>query len=179
VCPVVKRPFTKLRREVEPRWVAEYCSKFYPNDEVRYRCPLGAPPRHLVEEMGLEKALRAFRPYRPEVDALVITKNAIILIEAKVHRYVDGIGKLLVYEALVPDTPELAPYLDRPVKKRLLLPILPEWIVPLAKRLNVELVTWAPDWVLEYWAERDKYWTPEAVAERERRKQILKALGFY
>jgi len=33
--------------------------------------------------------------------------------------------------------------------------------------------------VMEVWAERDKYWTPEAVAERERRKQILKALGFY
>ena len=96
--PVVKRPFTKLRREIEPKWVAEYCAKFYPNDIVKYRCPLGAPPRELVEEHGLEKALRLYRPYRPEVDALVITKTSLILIEAKVHRYVDGLAKLPLYK---------------------------------------------------------------------------------
>jgi len=177
--PVVKRPFTKLRREIEPKWVAEYCTRFYPNAEVRYRCPLGPVPEHLVETMGLEKALRAYRAWRPEVDALIITPEALILLEAKVHRYVDGMAKLVLYEALVPDTPELAPYLDRPTVKRLLVPIIPEWILSAARRLNVEVIAWAPKWVMEVWAERDKYWTPEAVAERERRKQILKALGFY
>jgi len=176
---VVVRPPTKLRRSIEPKWVAEYCVKFYPRAEVRYNCPLGTAPEELVVEHGITKALRLYRAYRPKVDALVITETSIILIEAKVWRYVDGIAKLPLYAALVPDTPELAPYLPRVIVTRLLVPIIPSWLIRAAEKLNVEIVNWAPKWIMEIWAERDKYWTAEAVAERERRKQILKKLGFF
>jgi len=176
---VLKFPKMKRYRVVEPRWVAEYCTEFYPKDIVLYRCPLGMPPKEVRFGVSLKKALQLYYPYRPKVDALIVTPTAIILVEAKVWKYIDGLSKLPVYAALVKQTPELEKYLPRPVIKRLLVPIIPQWLLPIAKELNVEIINWAPDWVKEVYLERERYYTPEGEAERARRKEILEKLGFF
>lgn len=170
--------FTKLRREIEPRWVSAYIKEFYPDEEVRLRCPLGPIPIELQKLYGPAKAARVYRPSRPEVDALIVLPGALLLIEAKIFKYMDGLSKLPVYKSLVPKTPELLVFEGRPVLMHLLLPTLIPWVKAAAPDLGVEVYDWAPDWVIQIWEERDKYWTPEARMKRRERKELLARLGF-
>ena len=171
--------FTKLRRETEPRWVSEYIKEFYPNAEVHLRCPLGSIPPELKELYGPAKAAKYYRPSRPEVDALVVTPGAIILIEAKIQKYMNGLSKLPVYKVALTKAPEFKPILPgKHILMHLLLPYPIPWVVEVAEELGVEIIDWAPDWVIERWNERDKYWTPEYQMKREARKALLRTLGF-
>ena len=170
--------FTHIRRTLEPRWVSEYCAEFYPEAEVRFSCPLGPIPKETERGYGLLKGLRVYRPWRPEVDAVVIRHGQLILIEAKVFKYMDGLSKLPVYKALVPETPELKPFVDRLVYMKLLIPAEISWVIAAGKNMGVEVEVWAPDYIKHVWEERDKYWTKESVEEREKRKQKLKELGY-
>lgn len=170
--------FTKLRREIEPRWVSWYIKEYYPDAEVRLRCPLGPVPLELQELYGPAKAAKVYRPSRPEIDALVILPGALVLIEAKIFKYMDGLAKLPVYKALVPKSAELKVFSNLPVLMHLLIPKAIPWVVAAAPDMGVEVKTVAPDWLLEIWEERDKYWQPEARMKRAERKALLGKLGF-
>jgi hypothetical protein len=52
------------------------------------------------------------------------------------------------------------------------------WVAAAAENVGVEVIEYAPDWILKIWEERDKYWTPDAVAQREARKKKLRELGY-
>jgi len=158
--------------------VSWYIKKHYPNAEVRLRCPLGPIPDALKELYGPAKAARVYRPSRPEVDALVVLPDALLLIEAKIQKYMDGFSKLPVYAALVRKTPELAVLLPRRIVMHLLLPREIPWITSVAAEFGVTVKIDAPDWLMEIWEERDKYWTPAAKRRRLERKQLLETLGF-
>jgi len=170
--------FTKLRREIEPRWVSWYIKERYPAAEVRLRCPLGPIPAELSELYGPAKAAKVYRPSRPEVDAVVVLPGALVLVEAKIFKYMDGLAKLPVYASLVPKTPELMVFHGRPVLMHLLIPTAIPWVTAAAPGLGVEVYTAAPDWVLQIWEERDKYWQPEARMRRAERKALLEKLDF-
>ncbi len=170
--------FTKVRREIEPRWVSQYVKEFYPKAEAHLRCPLGPIPEEYAKLYGPAKAARVYRPWRPEVDALIVVKGAIVLIEAKIQKYMNGLSKLPVYKALLPSTPEFLPVSEtRYVLMHLLLPYPIPWVKKAAESMGVEVIDWAPDWVLEIWEERDKYWTAEYRLKREDRKALLRKLG--
>ena len=145
---------------------------------MRLRCPLGPIPVELTELYGPAKAARVYRPSRPEVDALVVLPGALLLIEAKIFKYMDGLAKLPVYASLVPSTPELMVFEGRPTIMHLLLPVKIPWVMAAAPGLGVEVYNKAPEWVLQIWEERDKYWQPEARLRRQERKALLARLGF-
>ena len=170
--------FTKVRREIEPRWVSWYIKENYPDAEIRLRCPLGPVPDELKELYGPAKAARVYRPSRPEVDALVVLDDAILLVEAKILKYMDGLAKLPVYAALVKKTAELDVLMPRRIIMHLLLPRQIPWVRSVAQDLGVTVKIAAPQWVMDIWEDRDKYWTPTARMRREDRKAILKGLGF-
>ena len=170
--------FTKVRREIEPKWVSWYVKEHYPDAEVRLRCPLGPLPAELKQLHGPAKAARVYRPSRPEVDALIIMDDELILIEAKIQKYMDGLAKLPVYASLVPETDELSVFHDRPLTMHLLIPVLIPWVVAAAPRLDVTVKTSAPDWLLPIWEERDKYWQPAARIKRADRRAFLKSMGY-
>lgn len=169
--------FTRLRREVEPKWVSQYIAETWPNVKVQPRCPLGPIPKDVEKAYGAEKGARVFRPWRPEVDALVFAPKELILIEAKISKPMDGLSKLPVYKAMVPDTPELKEFSRLPVKMQLLLVQPLPWVIEAARRVGVEIVNYAPKWVVEIWEERDRYWGKKAIEERELRKKRMKAAG--
>lgn len=169
---------TRTRRTLEPRWVSWYCAKAYGDFPVRLRCPLGPIPPELIQLHGEAKARRIHRPWRPEVDALVLLPGQIVLIEAKIQKYMDGLSKLPVYKSLIPVTPELREYRDLPVRMILLLPTRIAWVVAAAERMGVDVAYDAPDFILKVWAERDKYWTKPYLEKREARKKILGELGY-
>lgn len=168
----------KLRREVEPRWVSEYVTAHYSNFEVRPRCPLGPYVPGLAEQMGTDKARRVSRPWRPEVDTIVVQPTKLILIEGKIFRTMDGLAKLPVYKSLVPDTPELQTYKTLPIEMQLLVVRPLDWVRSAAEKTGIQVVEWAPPWIVQIWEERDKYWAPDAVKTREERKEVLKKLGY-
>ena len=170
--------FTHLRRTLEPKWVSMYVAEHYPRAEVRLGCPLGGIPKETQKDYGLLKGLRVYRPWRPEVDAVVILHNMVILIEAKIFKYMEGLSKLPVYKALVPETPELQPVKHRPIYMKLLIPASIPWVIEASKPLGVTVEIWAPDFIKQVWEERDKYWTQEKVQEREERKRKLEEMGY-
>jgi len=169
---------TQLRRDLEPRWVSWYVVKHYPRDIVKLRCPLGPIPDALKQAVGEAKGIKMYRPWRPEVDALVILPGAIDLVEAKIFKYMDGLSKLPRYKDLVPLTPELRAWRDLPVRMWLLIPAPIDWVQAAGTQAGVGVVAEAPDYIKEAWEERDKYWTKPYMEERERRKEKLKELGF-
>jgi len=169
---------TQLRRDLEPRWVSWYVARHYPRDIVKLRCPLGPIPDALREAVGEAKGIKMYRPWRPEVDALVIKPGGIDLIEAKIFKFMDGLSKLPVYKSLVPVTPELRAWKDLPVRMFLLIPAPIEWVQTAASRTEVMAVAEAPDDIKKVWEERDKYWTKPFMEAREKRKQKLRELGF-
>jgi hypothetical protein len=171
-------PFTKLRTEWESKYVSEYVLQKYPHDEVQFRCPLGKVPESMIKELGLSKATGAYRPYRPEVDARVITDDALVLIEGKIFKVMDGLSKLPVYRSLVKETPELELYKNFPVRAVLVTPKELTWGANIAVEQNIEVELFLPGWLDEYYAQQEGYWTAEERYKREQRKNVLKGLGF-
>jgi len=169
---------THLRRDLEPRWVSWYMSKHYPREIVKLRCPLGPIPEELKKAFGEAKGIKMYRPWRPEVDGLVILPGAIRLVEAKIFKYMDGLSKLPVYASLIPATPELQAWRNLPVQMILLIPAKIDWVMTAASNTGVLVDTDAPDFIIRAWEERDKYWTKPFVEQRERRKEKLKEMGY-
>ena len=165
------------RRELEPRWVSEYMAKTYPHAEVRMRVPLGGIPKETQAAYGLMKGLRVYRPWRPEVDGIAILPGALELVEAKIFKYMDGLSKLPVYKSLIPSTPELAHVQHLKVEMILLIPAAITWVQQSGYEQGIKVVVWAPDYILQAWHERDKYWTKDAVTAREDRKRKLQEAG--
>jgi len=169
---------THLRRDLEPRWVSWYIARHYPRDIVKLRCPLGPIPEDLKKAVGEARGIKMYRPWRPEVDGLVILPGAIRLIEAKIFKYMDGLSKLPVYAGLVPTTPELKSWKDLPVQMVLLIPAKIDWVFTAASQQGITVDTDAPDFIRVAWEERDKYWTKDYVEKREKRKEVLRRMGY-
>jgi len=170
--------FSKIRAENELRYVSEYVLNNYPKNLVKLRCPLGTAPDSFIKEMGLRKALRTYRPSRPEVDACVITNKNIVVIEGKILKVMDGISKLIVYRDLVETTPELIAYKSLPVKALLITPKPPLWAKTIADKHNIIIDIFKPDWIVEYYEKQELYWSAEERLKREGRKTTLKRLGY-
>jgi len=170
--------FTTLRKDYEARYVSDFVLSHYPRDIVKYRCPLGTAPGMWIKDMGLSKALRTYRPYRPEVDAVVITADEILLIEGKIFKVMDGISKLPVYRILSFETPELDEYKTLPVVCILVTPKDPGWTTRVAEQLNVKIMLFTPAWIKDYYEKQELYWTAEERVKRHKRKEILGSLGY-
>jgi hypothetical protein len=169
---------TKLRENWEQRYVSEYVLKYYPTDIVKYRCPLGSVPGMWVKEMGMGRAVRAYRPYRPECDAAIITADEVIVIEGKIMKVLDGLAKLPIYRMLIPESPEFYEYRNLPVRAVLVTPKEPQWEKRVAKEFDIEVVIFTPDWLKEYYQHQEQYWTAEERMKREKRRGVLEGLGY-
>jgi len=169
--------YTRIRRNLEPRWVSEYTQKFYPGFEHRPGCPLGGIPKETERDYGLLKGLRVYRPWRPEVDMAIRLPNLTLLVEAKIFKYMDGLSKLPVYKSMLGKTPELRSW-PQEVKMHLLIPARIPWVIEAAQEPGIiVLFDFVPDYIREEWERRDRYWTKEALERREERKRILREAG--
>ena len=161
-----------MGQQRERRLVAEYIVDRFPRAHVIYGCPLGPVPEKLVATLGPRKALRMARGLRPEVDALVVLDHKLILVEAKMQRWVDGIAKLPVYRSLIPTTPELQQYKEHEVEMRLCFPWESENVREAARQAGVVLDVFHQPWIDDYLAELGKYWSNEYIAARAEKKRM-------
>lgn len=167
----------KLREEWESRFVSEYIEDRYPKTLKKIRVPLGPLDPEDIAMYGLAAAARRMRAWRPEVDAIVVTKTEMILVEGKIIKVMDGLSKLPVYAKLAEVTPDLAEYTNRKMRMILATPKPPTWAMQVAPDFGVEIDIFKPVWLEDYYNRREKYWTAEGRYEREKRKNTMKELG--
>jgi len=164
-------------RQVETRLVAEYLKERYPEFTFIMKQPLGVVSEELMKKEGYQKALGVMRPFRPEVDAVVILPHFLLIIEAKVWSIVDGLAKLPLYKSLVPGTPELKQYLPREVMMQLVVGWTNPNLETMARSIDVEVKLYRPEWLVEVVDDMHKYWTREYQDERQKKLKMREYFG--
>ena len=164
-------------RQVETRLLAEYLKENYSDFSFIMKQPLGAVPEELLQKEGYKRGMGIIRPFRPEVDAVVILPRYLVLVEAKVWSIVNGLAKLPLYKSLVPVTPELKQYMPRDVIMQLVV----GWTNPnlqiMARDIDVEVKVYCPDWLQEVVEDMHKYWTREYQDLRQKKLRMREYFG--
>lgn len=166
-----------MSRQVERALIRDYILEKYPDKRVIFGCPLGPAPEKLIATWGAAKALRVARGLRPEVDAVVFEDHTLVLVEAKVTAWMDGLSKLPVYSGLVDTTPELVEYVSWERRMVLCLPYPNESVYESAKVLGVVVDSFTTPEVDEAIRDREKYWTPEWKHRQAEVKRVRALLG--
>lgn len=161
----------------ERRLVAEYVVERFPKSRVIFDCPLGPVPEKMVATLGYRKALRLARGLRPMVDALVIQDHEVILIEAKILKWLDGMAKLPIYRGLVKSTPELQEYKNYSSSMVLCTPWISETIEAAAGIQEVKVDIFCPEWINDYLTELGKYWSRDYQKARAEKKRLREIFG--
>ena len=158
--------------------LAEYIRAHFPRAHVLYDVPLGGPDQEAVGRYGYEEALALSRPYRPRVDAIIVDGKRLLLVEAKIYRWLDGIGKLPVYRGLVDVTPELARFHGWPKLMRLLIPFTNPSIKYCADVVGVDVTVFSTPALDEYInVELPNYSTRAYKRKRAEKRATMEALG--
>jgi len=134
----------------DTRYVSEWVSATFPHDLAAFNVRLGPAPLELrlrYPDLDIERWARV---WAKTADAIVITPNALLLIEGELRRPVVAIGELLVYRDLVPQTFSLARYWSLPVKTILLTPLGDPTLETVLQHLGIETVPYRPFWVDDY-----------------------------
>ena len=164
-------------RQVETRLIAEYLKEHYSEFSFIMKQPLGTISEDLARRDGMKVAMGILRPFRPEVDAVVILPHFLLIIEAKVWNIVNGLAKLPLYKLLVPVTPELKEYMPREVLMQLVVGWTNSNLETMARSMDVEVKVYRPDWLIEVVEGMHKYWTKEYQLERQKRLKMREYFG--
>jgi len=165
------------RKERERRYISEYMLKTWPGGDWQLNVELGPVPQEYVTRYGFTKAAAMFRPTRPRVDAVKWTPEAYYIIEAKIRDIKAGIGDLLYYRGMLPNTLDLPFYDGQPFIYRLVVPWMLDWIQAAADAAQVEVVVHWEDWIADYVKERQEYFTAEHRATRAETMRLREILG--
>jgi hypothetical protein len=168
---------SRKSRQVETRMVAEYLKENYSKYSFITKQPLGRIPEELAAKEGYKRAVGLMRPFRPEVDAVVMLPGALLVVEAKVWNIVNGLAKLPLYKSLVPHTPELKQYHHLPI----IMELVVGWTNPnleiMARDLGVRVRVFCPDWLNEVVEDMHKYWTREYQTARQQKLELREMYG--
>lgn len=164
-------------RQVESRLIAEYLKEKYSAFPFIVNQPLGTISETLMAAEGYSRALRISRPFRPEVDAVVLLPRHLLLVEAKVWNVVNGLAKLPLYKSLVPLTPELKEYQDKGIIMQLVVGWSNTNLEVMARDQNVSVVLYCPDWLVEVVEGMHKYWTAEYQQQRQQKLALREYFG--
>lgn len=158
--------------------VQRYIQARYPRNRVMFNAPLGSVHQSLIAEYGRLRALKVGLKTRPMIDAIVFDRKSLLLIEAKIVRWVDGLSKLPLYNAMIPDTPELEQYQEWERHMVLVIPFIQDNMLRIAKRLGVEVVEFTTSEIEDYLQNvLPKYQTAEYKRERAEKLELHRKLG--
>lgn len=163
--------------QFEERYLADYLLARWPEGGYESHVPLGPIPDWLVELHGYANAIRLFRPWRPEVDAVKYWPDRLVLVEAKVFKTFDAIAKLNLYGMLIEHTEELAPWRGKAVELRLVTPRMTDILRELTVRLGIVIDLYITPHVLEHAGTYDRYWTAPYRRARETKLALRRQMG--
>jgi hypothetical protein len=164
-------------RQVETRLISEYLKDRYSHFTFITKQAVGKVPEDLMASEGYKRAVGLSRPFRPEVDAVVILPRHLIVVEAKVWNIINGLAKLPLYKSLVPVTPELQKYMPREVLMQLVVGWTNDNLEIMAREIGVTVKVYCPDWLKPIVDGMQKYWTSDAVRDREYKKKMREMYG--
>jgi len=148
---------SKLWQPRETRLLSEWVAKKYPDDRVMFRVRLGRPPSWAAKSIAEGAPPEMYKIYQRWADAIIIREKELILIEAKIRPIPGVVSEINLYYQLIPKTPEFAEFMNRPIRKIILLAMRDPEIIELAAMDDIEVVIYTPDWVIEYLKEHRKY----------------------
>jgi len=132
--------------------VAEYVQRTYREALVFMRLRLGVlepdvGPRDLSPE---ETAMLGV--FRRWADAVVVTRDELIVVEASIRSDTGDPSKLVLYGRLVPSTPELKAYLGKRLVLELVVAVEDPAVSALAHEMGIRTRVYRPPWLPEYLA---------------------------
>jgi hypothetical protein len=137
----------------ESRLLAEYVAATWPNALVKLHCRLGPPVTNETGQFQSQEELNLLGgAFRRWADAVIVEPTRVIVLEAKMVLHPAVIGQLELYLELVPRTPELAPFLDRPAVGMIVCGQPDPATVSLATRRGYTVATFRPAWFDEWLA---------------------------
>ena len=136
----------------ETRMIGEWVATTFPDVEWATNVRLGSlTPRNDRGQFTREE-LRALGVFRRRVDAVVYLPDRLLLVEAVLAAQPGKLSTLQLYEALVPQTPELAAYRELPVQKVLLFCIEDPVLTELARQQDILPIQFVPSFFDEWFA---------------------------
>jgi len=90
---------------LEEEQLVKYVSQRWPAARTWIHVRLGKLPDLEIPGLDPEKARRMALPAMPEIDAIVVDGDLTWLVEAKVVRVWENLGKMILYKTLLPQTP--------------------------------------------------------------------------
>jgi hypothetical protein len=140
--------------QVERRYVVEAVKKYWPNAlRVYYNHPI-TPISNELRRRFPGVSDRYFTKYRRYVDAVVITDQELLLIEAKIRRPIDGLGQLLLYRHYAAQNPELKPFASKRIIPVLMTPKEDPYLIPVAQANGFRVMIVKTDNSQEYLQEK-------------------------
>ena len=137
-------------KQRERRYVPEYVNEKYPSRvTVFYNMAVGPAPEALYAAHP-EIPLEHFRRWRFWIDAVVILRDRMVLLEGKIRTPAEGLGQLLLYRELLKDTPEMRTYRNLPVYMVLVTPRPDPRVIGVAATLGITIDIWTKPWVQDY-----------------------------
>lgn len=164
-------------QQVEVRLVSEFLLKEYPKFETIRAQPLGRVNDSLLASVGYEKGIKMMRPFRPEVDAVVVLPRHLVIIEAKIWNVINGLAKLPLYKSLVPFTPELQRYMPREIIMELVVGWTNDNLAIMARDLDVRVKVFCPAWIEEVVQKMHQYWTRDYQEARQKKLEMREYFG--
>jgi hypothetical protein len=135
----------------ESRLLAEYVAATWPNALVKLHCRLGPPVTNESGQFASAQELNLLGgAFRRWADAVIVEPTRLIVLEAKMVGTPAVIGQLELYLELVPRTPELAGYLDRPLVGMIVFGVEDPATSALARRRGYTVATFRPAWFDEW-----------------------------
>jgi hypothetical protein len=140
----------KKREEVEQKYIGEWIGRNFPNaQKVFYQKALGDLAWRYAASSPFEYTY--YLRFAKRCDAVVITPEEVVVVEAETRRPIVGLSELDVYKSLLPETPDFKPYLiGRSVRLVLLTPIPDEEVMRECVKKGIEYVVYFPEWIREH-----------------------------
>lgn len=145
--------FVEGKRKWQPRemaMVAEYVQKFYPGEHTITRVRLGAPHPDLLFDNIEPAEINLLKVYSRWADALVIKRDRVILIEAKIRPRLGPLEGLELYARLFKGDPEYAQYHKLPLEKHFVYAIEDPVLNAMARERGIRTIQYRPDWLGDY-----------------------------
>ena len=134
----------------ELRLVSEFLAQEYRDYPYQTHVRLGSIRPRVDGAFVGDEEVRMLGVFRRWADALVILPDRLVLIEAAIRPEPGDISMLELYERLIPNTPELAEHVGKPVEKVLLYCMPDDLLLTLAREKGIQVRYFRPAWVEEY-----------------------------
>jgi hypothetical protein len=139
---------------IEERMMSEYIGRFLRGANTQIHVRLGMPPGIKIGDPDWQYKRQLMMPMLLEADLLYFQGPVLWILEFKVRRFQEAIGKLLQYKLLIPETPGYQNVKPDNIKLKIVFGRPDPIAANLAKTLGIETEQYEPDWLKQMIAAR-------------------------